>query len=86
MQVILQKNDYKSLSLIIKEIFGEDITNMGDHTEFVMFSEWDSLTHMIFITQLEEAYEIEFSGEEIANLKTIGALKKILQEKSSKPQ
>ena len=45
------------------------------------FSEWDSMTHMFFITKLEEEYGIELTGDEIADMDTIGDIKKVLISK-----
>jgi acyl carrier protein len=43
--------------------------------------DWDSMNHMIFITNLEQEYRVELSGEEIISLVTIGDVKKILAAK-----
>jgi acyl carrier protein len=36
--------------------------------------EWDSLKHMHLMLALEEEFEIEFSDDELANLRSAGAL------------
>ena len=40
---------------------------------------WDSLAHMMLIVRLEEAYEVQFTGDEIADLKSVGDARAILQ-------
>ena len=36
------------------------------------------MTHMFFITKLEEAYGIELTGDEIADMQTVGDARKLL--------
>jgi acyl carrier protein len=69
------------LNKIIKESFNEDITTMNDDIRLMSFGEWDSLTHMFFITKLEETYGIELTGDEIAEMQTLGEIKKIIRSK-----
>jgi acyl carrier protein len=69
------------LNKIIKESFNEDITTMNDDIRLMSFGEWDSLTHMFFITKLEETYGIELTGDEIAEMQTLGEIKKIIHSK-----
>ncbi len=33
---------------------------------------WDSLAHMMLIVQLEETYKVQLTGDEIADMKTVG--------------
>jgi len=66
------------LNDIFKEVFKE--TNYTDQTEIMQFKEWDSMTHMFLITKIEETYNIQLSGNEIAMMRTIGQLKDILMQ------
>lgn len=69
------------LNKIIKESFNEDITAMNDDIRLMSFGEWDSMTHMFFITKLEETYGIELTGDEIAEMQTLGEIKRIIRSK-----
>ena len=69
------------LASVLKESFNESQANLGDEVTLMSFAEWDSLTHMFFITKLEEAYSIELSGDEIADMQTIGDIKRIIVSK-----
>ena len=42
--------------------------------------EWDSMTHLILVSELEEAFDIVFSDDDIAEIETIGDIKKALRE------
>jgi len=69
------------LDKILKESFNVSDSQLEDETKFLSLEEWDSLAHMFFITKLEGGYGIELSGDEIANMKTVGDVKKIIISK-----
>jgi acyl carrier protein len=66
------------LERILKESFNLNSLEATDDKQLMSFEEWDSLSHMLFISKLEETYEIELSGNEIADMRTIGDIKMIL--------
>jgi acyl carrier protein len=43
---------------------------------------WDSLSHMQFITTLEGEFGFELTGDEIANMRSLGDVKKIIEARS----
>ena len=66
------------LAEILKESFNENLTDLKDEALLANFGEWDSMGHMFFITKLEEAYTIELTGDEIANMQSVGDIKKVI--------
>ncbi len=69
------------LAKILKECFNENEPGLTDESRLMNFGEWDSMAHMYFITKLEEAYEMELTGDEIANMQTLGDVKKTILSK-----
>ncbi|MBC7511989.1 MAG: acyl carrier protein [Ferruginibacter sp.] len=69
------------LTELLKYSFNINESETNDELRMMNFSEWDSMTHMFFITKLEEEYGIELTGDEIADMNTIGDIKKILISK-----
>lgn len=64
---------------IMKSVF-----NTGDITTATTQSnceKWDSLHHLNLIVELEDAFDMEFEPEEIAEMKSFGAVKKIIESK-----
>lgn len=45
---------------------------------------WDSMTHLILFTALEEAFSVTFDTDEIPSLATIGAIRRALDAKRAK--
>jgi acyl carrier protein len=68
---------------ILSGVFQMDVNKIKDETTMEDVDRWDSLTHMKLIVSLEQAYNIEFSAEQIMAMKSIGAIKAILAEKAA---
>jgi len=66
------------LTEILNTSFGSNETGLKDETTLMSLPDWDSMSHMYFITQLEEQYEIDLTGDEIADMKTVGDIKKLI--------
>ena len=69
------------ISTILKESFNANESLLTDDTRLMSLEEWDSMAHMFFITKLEETYGIELTGDEIANMQTVGDIKKTVASK-----
>jgi acyl carrier protein len=69
------------LARILKESFNANESELNDEARLMSFSEWDSMTHMFFITKLEETYGVELTGDEIADMQTVGDIKKVIASK-----
>jgi len=39
---------------------------------------WDSFAHMLFVVNLEKAFNIQLTGDEIADLQTIGDIEQLV--------
>ena len=69
------------LSGLLKEVFNVSESDLKDDVRLMSFAEWDSMAHMLFITRLEEVYEVNLDGDEIASMETVGDIKKVLKTK-----
>jgi acyl carrier protein len=66
---------------VLKESFNVNQPDLADDVRLMSFGEWDSLAHMFFISKLERTYEIELTGDEIADMQTIGDIKKVIKSR-----
>ncbi|MFX5602845.1 acyl carrier protein, partial [Acinetobacter baumannii] len=66
------------LEQLLIDTFAAKPEQLTDEFSILNLPEWDSMTHMIFITKFESEFEVELTGYEIASLATIGDLRKIL--------
>jgi acyl carrier protein len=69
------------LNQILSDIFGMTPEQNSDETSILSMPNFDSMNHMIFITQLEEKFNIELTGDEITDMLTIGDIKRVLIQK-----
>jgi acyl carrier protein len=61
------------------EIFEVDAVQLEDNLED--FDAWDSLTQLTIISLADENYGVTVSAKELRDTKTIGGLKKLIDEK-----
>jgi acyl carrier protein len=66
---------------IIADTFNIDKSIINDTMIVTDLETWDSMAHMLFITRIEESYEIELTGNEIAKLLSVSEIKDVLKEK-----
>jgi acyl carrier protein len=71
----------EKLSIILQQSLGI-IENYSTESNLKDFSNWDSMNHMILITQIESEFDIQFTGDEIADLKTVGCILNLVNNKS----
>ena len=69
------------LKEILKDCFNMKNEEFQTDQSLMQLEDWDSMNHMLFITRLEEGYNIDLTGDEIITLQTIGDVKQILQKK-----
>jgi len=65
---------------IISETFNINVDRILDETVFLELDSWDSMAHMMFITTLEDEYEIDFEGDDIVNVTKVSELKELLEK------
>lgn len=68
-----------SLEKIFSEVFILPESSVVDSLALIDIPAWDSLTHMMLIVRLEEAYQIQFTGDEIADMKSVDNVRTALQ-------
>jgi len=77
---------FQSMVEIAKDVFENDSIELTEKSTAVDIEEWDSLTHLSLVNELEEKYNIGFTLDEVAGSKNLGellnALMKHLSEKS----
>jgi len=67
-----------SLEKIFSEVFMLPEASVVDALSLSDIPTWDSLAHMMLIVKLEETYQIQFTGDEIADIKSVGDVRSAL--------
>jgi Phosphopantetheine attachment site. len=73
-----------SLERIFAEVFSVSEKKVNDSLALRDISSWDSMTHMILIARVEEAFSVELTGDEIADFRSIGDVREALKRRGLK--
>jgi acyl carrier protein len=60
-----------NLERVVAEVFAVDESGVNDELELRAIPSWDSMSHMMLIVRLEEAFSVEFTGDEIADFRSV---------------
>jgi len=70
-----------TLAEIIKESFSLKEADQKDEVVLSALDAWESMTHMLFITKVEEELGIEFTSDDIFAMQSIGDIKRVIAAK-----
>lgn len=66
--------DIDVLNDVFKEVFDDTSLTITRETTADNVDGWDSMTHILLISSIEEKFGIEFSQKEVIKFKTVGDL------------
>ncbi len=69
------------LTVIFHEVFNDNTIVLNDGMTANDVDSWDSLTHMLMITKVEEDFGIKFKLRELNKLKQVGDLISVIESK-----
>jgi acyl carrier protein len=69
------------LTTIFRKVFNDDTIVLDNKLTANDIGTWDSLTHMLMITDVENTFSIKFSLREINKLKDAGTLINLIESK-----
>lgn len=73
-----------SLERIFADVFSIPAERVNDALELREIKSWDSMSHMMLITRLEEAFAVEFTGDEIADFRSVRDVREALNRRREK--
>lgn len=75
----MTKNEiYKKLNAVFSDVFDEDISVTGETTA-ADIEDWDSLTHITLISEVEDAFDIKLSMKDVLGMQNVGEMVDIIQ-------
>ncbi len=55
-----------------------DATTVKDDLKYQSIPEWDSMSHMFLISEIEEAFDVEIDTDDVIDLSSVAKAKEIL--------
>lgn len=71
----------EKLTAVFHEVFNDNNIVLRDDMTANDVENWDSLTHMLMITKVEETFSIKFKLKELNKLKMVGDMISIIESK-----
>ena len=77
----MERNEiYIKLNEVFREVFDDEGISVGDDTTAADISRWDSLMHITLISEIEDAFDIQFPMKDVAKMKNVGEMVDKIQE------
>lgn len=71
----------EKLNAVIKKILSVEASDIHDGLSPGSTPAWDSMNHLLLISEIEKVFNIQFAVSEIMAIENLGDIKKHLQEK-----
>lgn len=72
-----------TLERIFAEVFAIGDERVNDALALRDIPAWDSMSHMMLIARLEETFQLEFTGDEIADFRTVKDIREALARRQN---
>ncbi|MCU4173882.1 acyl carrier protein [Carboxylicivirga sp. N1Y90] len=72
---------YKELTVLFRKVFNNDTLEVTDELTANDVENWDSLSHMLLINEVEEKYSVKFRLKELNKMRNVGDMVDILLTK-----
>ena len=69
------------LTSVFRKVFNEEKLEINKELTANDIDRWDSLTHMILISEIEDAFDIKFKLKELNKMRNVGDMIEIIQSK-----
>lgn len=72
---------YEKLTGIFRKVFDNDSLEISDELTANDVESWDSLTHMLLITEVENSFSVKFRLKDLNKMRNVGDLVDIIISK-----
>lgn len=69
------------LTPVFRKVFGDDQLELTDELSALDVENWDSLTHMLLITEIENDFSIKFKLKDLNKMLNVGDMITIISSK-----
>jgi acyl carrier protein len=76
-----RKEIVSKLTLVFRSVFNDNTLILSDELTANDVDNWDSLSHMILITEIEKAFSIKFKLKDLNKMRNVGDMIEIIMSK-----
>lgn len=76
---------HEELERLFRDVFGNEGIVLTDETTAEDIPEWDSLGHVNLMFSLEERFNVQFEGNQLAEFANVGELERFLEAMGTAP-
>lgn len=73
-----------SLEHLFADVFCISDVDITDELRLQEIATWDSMSHMMLIMRMEETFEVQLTGDQIADIKSVGDARSALKTQGAK--
>ncbi len=73
-------NNTQKLNTVFSESLGIDGATISDSLAYQSIKEWDSISHMVLISNLEEAFNVSIETDDVIDMSSLAKAKEILMK------
>ena len=70
---------HEELERVFRDVFGDEQIVLTDETTAHDIANWDSLGHINLMFSLEERFDVQFEGNQLAEFENVGELRRFLE-------
>ena len=70
----------EKLKYILAKVLLIDESKISDGMSRKSVKEWDSMAHLMLVSEIESAFEVTMDDDDIMEIQTLGDIKKTLQK------
>lgn len=79
----MERNEIlEKLNEIFRDVFDDDSVTVTETTTSSDIEDWDSLTHITLISEVEDEFDIKFSMKEVVGMKNVGEMVDIIEREA----
>lgn len=76
---MIRQEIFEKLNEVFADVFDEDVV-VTDRTTADDIADWDSLTHITLISEVEDTFGMKFSMKDVLGMKNVGEMADIIQK------
>lgn len=71
---------FAKLTEVFRDVFDDETIELTETTTAADIEDWDSLTHIMLLSAVEDVFKIKFDMKAVQGLKDVGAMVSLIEQ------